>query len=176
MSNQDDNVRSSDDATRVVVIRAATPGDASALGRLGALLIRVHHEFDAARFIAPTASTESGYAGFLRSQLAKADAVILVAERDGQVCGYAYGAIEGFDYMALRGPAGVLHDLLVDETQRGHGIGGLLLDAAISALQFKGAPRIVLSTAARNEHAQRLFASKGFRPTMIEMTREHDTI
>jgi RimJ/RimL family protein N-acetyltransferase len=33
---------------------------------------------------------------------------------------------------------------------------------------------VVLSTAERNEAAQRLFASMGFRRTMIEMTRELD--
>ena len=33
---------------------------------------------------------------------------------------------------------------------------------------------IVLSTAARNETAQRLFESSGFRRTMVEMTRELD--
>jgi RimJ/RimL family protein N-acetyltransferase len=33
---------------------------------------------------------------------------------------------------------------------------------------------VVLSTAVRNEAAQRLFARAGFRPTMIEMTRELD--
>jgi RimJ/RimL family protein N-acetyltransferase len=38
----------------------------------------------------------------------------------------------------------------------------------------RGAPRVVLSTAARNARAQRLFASAGFRDTMIEMTRELD--
>jgi RimJ/RimL family protein N-acetyltransferase len=31
---------------------------------------------------------------------------------------------------------------------------------------------VVLSTAERNEGAQRLFASAGFRRTMIEMTRD----
>jgi hypothetical protein len=31
---------------------------------------------------------------------------------------------------------------------------------------------VVLSAAARNEAAQRLFAGAGFRATMIEMTRE----
>lgn len=46
------------------------------------------------------------------------------------------------------------------------------MEAVLSALAAQGAPRTVLSTAARNEAAQRLFASFGFRPTMIEMTRE----
>jgi hypothetical protein len=35
---------------------------------------------------------------------------------------------------------------------------------------------VVLSTAEQNEAAQRLFASTGFRRTMIEMTRELDDL
>jgi RimJ/RimL family protein N-acetyltransferase len=37
------------------------------------------------------------------------------------------------------------------------------------------APRIVLSTMVANHAAQRLFARYGFRPTMLEMTRETAT-
>jgi ribosomal protein S18 acetylase RimI-like enzyme len=74
--------------------------------------------------------------------------------------------------MALRGPAGVLHDILVDPAHRGHGVGRMLLDATLAALKDLGAPRVVLSTAERNEAAQCLFERAGFRRTMIEMTRE----
>ena len=148
------------------------PSDAPALGRLGALLVRTHHEFDRERFIAATPRTEHCYASWLRSQLAVADVVVLVAERDGVVIGYAYGGVEGPDYMALRGPAGVAHDLIVDPEHRGGGVGRMLLDAVVEALAVRGAPRIVLSTAARNVAAQRLFERAGFRPTMLEMTRE----
>jgi ribosomal protein S18 acetylase RimI-like enzyme len=88
------------------------------------------------------------------------------------VIGYAYAAVEGYDYMALRGPAGVLHDIIVDPEHRGRGVGRLLLDAALEFLRSRGVPRVVLSTAEQNEGAQRLFASMGFRRTMVEMTRE----
>jgi RimJ/RimL family protein N-acetyltransferase len=44
----------------------------------------------------------------------------------------------------------------------------------LEALAVRGAPRVVLWTAARNEAAQRLFTEAGFRHTMIEMTRELD--
>jgi ribosomal protein S18 acetylase RimI-like enzyme len=60
----------------------------------------------------------------------------------------------------------------VDPMARGRGIGRQLLRAIIIELTARGAPRVVLSTAARNEAAQRLFLSAGFRPTMLEMTRE----
>jgi ribosomal protein S18 acetylase RimI-like enzyme len=160
--------------TPAVTIRPAAPADLTAVGRLGALLIRMHHDFDPQRFIPATPQTEQAYASFLGSKLEVPNVVVLVAERDGEVLGYTYAGVEGYDYMALRGPAGVLYDIVVDPAHRGHGIGRMLLDATLVALRARGAPRVVLSTAERNEPAQRLFARAGFRRTMIEMTHELD--
>jgi len=97
--------------------------------------------------------------------------VILVADA-GEVIGYAYAALEGYDYMLLRGPAALLHDVIVDPAHRGRGVGRLLLNTMLSTLQSRGAPRVVLSTAEQNLGAQRLFGRVGFRRTMVEMTRE----
>ncbi len=153
-------------------IRPATPADAAALGQLGAQLVRVHHEYDRERFIPPTPHTEQGYGGFLAEQTREPESIVLVAERDGAVVGYAFGSVEGQDWMALRGPAGVLHDIVVEDAARGAGIGTALLTAVIDALRERGVPRVVLSTAARNEGARRMFARAGFRETMVEMTQE----
>jgi ribosomal protein S18 acetylase RimI-like enzyme len=155
-----------------LAIRPAAPADSKAIGRLGALLVRLHHDLDPDRFLAPMPQTEEKYGSFLGTQLAKPNITILVAERGGEVVGYTYAGIEGTDYMALRGPAGVIYDLVVDPAHRRQGVGGALLDATLEALEAKGAPRVVLSTAEGNETAQRLFARAGFRRTMIEMTRE----
>jgi len=155
-----------------VVVRPATRADIPAIGRLGALLVKTHYDFDQARFIAPTPQTEQGYGRYLGSQLDEKDVVILVAEQGGEVVGYTYAGVEGFDYMSLRGPAGALYDIVVDPERRGQGIGRLLLDATLAALAERGAPRAVLSTAEQNAAAQRLFARAGFRRTMVEMTRE----
>jgi ribosomal protein S18 acetylase RimI-like enzyme len=155
-----------------VNIRPATSKDVPTIGRLGALLVREHHDFDPQRFIAPTAQTEKGYGSFLGTQLEEPDIVILGAERDGQVVGYTYSGVEGTDYISLRGPAGVMYDIVVDPDHRQQGVGRMLVDATLSALKSKGAPRVVLSTAERNAAAQRLFDRAGFRRTMIEMTRE----
>jgi ribosomal protein S18 acetylase RimI-like enzyme len=142
------------------------------VGKLGALLVQTHHDFDQKRFLAPTAGTARGYGSYLGTQLDEPNVIVLVAERDGKVIGYTYAGIEGTDYMSLRGPAGVLYDIVVDPEHRGQGIGGMLLDATLAKFRDAGAPRAVLSTAERNEPAQRLFEHAGFRRTMIEMTRE----
>jgi ribosomal protein S18 acetylase RimI-like enzyme len=153
-------------------IRRATPRDLAALGRLGASLVRAHHEFDAKRFLSESQATAPRYGSFLGSQLDDPDVAIFVATDAGAVVGYVYAAVEGYDYMSLRGPAGVLHDLVVDPEHRHRGVGRSLVNAALHFFKSRGTPRAVLSTAARNETAQRLFASVGFRPTMIEMTVE----
>jgi ribosomal protein S18 acetylase RimI-like enzyme len=157
-----------------VTIRPASPADLPALGRLGAMLVRTHHDFDPQRFLPATPQTERGYASFLGTQLDKPHVVVLVAERNGEAIGYTYAGVEGTDYMSQRGPAGVLYDIAVDPVHRGHGVGRRLLDATLAALKAHGAPRAVLSAAERNEAAQRLFADAGFRRTMVEMTRELD--
>jgi len=161
------------DARSDPIVRRATSADLESLGRLGALLVQEHHDFDGRRFLAARPRTPDDYASFLASQLDDPDAVVFVAD-DGEVIGYAYAALEGYDYMSLRGPAAVLHDLIVHPDHRGRGVGRLLLNATLSYLTSRGAPRVVLSTAARNETAQRLFESSGFRRTMVEMTRELD--
>ena len=153
-------------------MRPATPADLKTIGRLGALLVRMHHDFDPERFIAAPSRTEDAYASFLGSKLDDPNIIVLVADQGGEVLGYTYAGIEGKDYMALRGPAGALYDIVVDPAHRRQGVGRLLLDATVQALKERGAPRVVLSTAEKNHSAQQLFEHAGFRRTMIEMTRD----
>jgi GNAT superfamily N-acetyltransferase len=158
------------DAT--TAIRRATEADAPALGRLGATLTRLHHGFDPERFLAPGPNVETGYGRFLAAQLASADDVVFVAERDGEVVGYVWAGVEPRAWKELRDVAGFVHDVLVVESARGRGIGGRLVEAAAEWLVARGMPRVMLWTAAKNAPAQRLFERLGFRRTMIEMTRE----
>ena len=155
-----------------MVIRPATSADVPAIGRLGALLVRTHHDFDPKRFIEASPETEEGYAAFLGSQLDTPNVAVLVAEDDGTVVGYTYAGVEGRDYMELRGPAGVVYDIVVEPSRRRGGVGRELLNATLEFLKSHGAPRVVLSTATRNDAAQRLFERAGFRKTMLEMTAE----
>jgi ribosomal protein S18 acetylase RimI-like enzyme len=109
-------------APTVPLIRRAMTSDLPRLGRLGALLVEAHHELDSQRFLIPTNRTPADYGSFLRTKLEDPDAAILVAEAHGDVIGYAYAAVQGYDYMSLRGSAGVLHDLIVEPEHRGRAI------------------------------------------------------
>jgi ribosomal protein S18 acetylase RimI-like enzyme len=155
-----------------VTVRRGRAEDVPVIGRLGAKLVEEHFEFDSERFLRPRPDMPELYGQFLGSQMERGDRFVLVAERDGEVVGYAFGGMEGNDYMALRGPAGVLYDLVVAPDHRRQGIGMELMNAALAALTKLGAPRVVLFTAEKNSPAQRLFERSGFRRTMVEMTRE----
>jgi ribosomal protein S18 acetylase RimI-like enzyme len=154
-------------------IRRASPDDAAALGRLGALLMRAHYDFDPQRFLPPGDAPERGYGAFLRSQLHRDDVAVFVAVLDeGAVVGYVYAGLEPMSWKELRDEAGFIHDIAVDPPARRLGVAAALMDAAVAWLKKQGAPRVMLWTAEQNADAQRLFARAGFRRTMIEMTRE----
>ena len=158
--------------TSDIDIRRAQRDDLPALGRLGAALVRMHHGFDERRFRAPTGDIEAGYAWFLGTQLGAEECVIFVAVRAEVVVGYVYAGLEPESWKELRGPAGFIHDVIVEPEARGHGVARRLLAAASAWLEQRGAPRVMLWTAEENLGARRLFAGLGFRATMIEMTRE----
>jgi ribosomal protein S18 acetylase RimI-like enzyme len=154
------------------VIRNANESDLPSLGRLGAVLLRTHHDFDQQRFMAPGDNPAEGYAWFLGSQLTDKEVVVLVAERLGTVVGYVYAGLEPQSWKELREASGFIHDVVVDESSRGKGIAESLVKEAIEWLRAHGAPRVVLWTAERNAAAQHLFSRIGFRRTMQEMTLE----
>ena len=158
--------------SEAAIVRRATHVDLPALGRLGAALLRAHAEFDRDRFMAPGEDPEGGYAWFLGTQLGKRDAAVFVAERHAAIVGYVYAAVEPRSWKELRDEAGFIHDVVVDPGARRAGIATALLEAAFAWLRTRRMPRVVLGTAYANEAAQRLFTSLGFRPTMIEMTKE----
>ncbi len=153
------------------VLRSASPSDQIELGRMGAALARQHHAYDALRFMFPD-DIEAGYRWWLAKESARDGAVVLVAELAGKIAGYAYGGVEERDWALLLDRAGWFHDLWVEPFARGKGVGRQLAEAMSARLKDLGVPRVVLTTATRNEPAQRLFASLGFRTTMLEMTRE----
>lgn len=157
-----------------ITIRPAVAADQDALGRFGAALLRQHHAADPRRFI-QVDRPEPGYGRFLVSQISNSTSAVFVAEHAGAVVGYIYADVEAANWMQLRGPCGVVQDVYVDEPARGLGAGRALMRAAIDWIRAQGRAQVVLMTKTRNQAAQGLFASLGFRHTMVEMTLDPDT-
>jgi ribosomal protein S18 acetylase RimI-like enzyme len=154
-----------------VRVRPALPADLAAMAKMAAKLVAQHHAADARRFFLPD-EVERGYQRWFGQELRSPTAVLRVAERGAEPVGYAYARLEERDWNALLDACGALHDLFVEESARGAGVGQALLDNVLAALTALGAPRVVLHTMTANHAAQRLFARAGFRTTMLEMTRE----
>lgn len=155
-------------------IRQARPADLRALARLGAALVRQHHAMDPRRFFLEE-PLERGYAWWLGKELQNPRAVILSAvrrARGSRLVGYAYGRLDPRDWSVLRDRCGTGVDLFVDPGWRGRGVGRRLVEALGQRLAALGAPRLIVQVAWPNRTARGLFAAMGFRPTMVEMTRE----
>jgi ribosomal protein S18 acetylase RimI-like enzyme len=154
-----------------VDVRRARPEDLRAVSRLAVMLVEQHREYDPRRFVLPE-PVEDGYFRFLRTEVGDPRAVLLVAVLDGEIVGYLYGRMEPPSFVELRGEAGWIHDLYVLERGRGRGAGGALLDAGVRALEQCGARSVMLSVSPQNDAGRRLFGSRGFENTMLEMTRQ----
>lgn len=157
-----------------MVIRKASHADRDALGRLGALLMTVHFDFDRRRFLEPNEQSAAGYGRYLTSQLDDRDSVIFVAELDGEVVGYCYSVIEPLSWKELRDEAGFISDLAIDPRARRHGAGAKLVEAAIEWFRGRKLARVMLWTSTQNAPARQLFHRAGFRETMLEMTLDLD--
>jgi ribosomal protein S18 acetylase RimI-like enzyme len=154
-----------------LTIRPASDADRADLGRMAAGLVRLHHALDARRFflIEPI---EDGYGRWLAREARNPRAVVLVAVAGDAIVGYVYGALIERDWSMLLDACAALHDIWVDDAARRTGVARKLAEAFLARMTERGAPRVVLSTAATNEPAQRFFDALGFRRTMVEMTRE----
>jgi ribosomal protein S18 acetylase RimI-like enzyme len=154
-----------------VTIRRALPEDLDSVARMAAELVRMHHAVDPDRFFLPD-NVEAGYAWWLGRELERPEARVLVALSGDGIVGYAYGTREGRDWNLLLDEHGAIHDVFVLDSARRLGVGQQLVDALVRELEALGAPRVLLGTMVGNEPAQALFRRCGFRPTLLEMTRD----
>jgi ribosomal protein S18 acetylase RimI-like enzyme len=153
-----------------ITVRRATLDDVERAATLGTEIVKHHHHTNPARFFM-VEDVEHTYAWWLRQELERPEAVVLLAERAGQVVGYAYGAIEPRDWGVLLDEHGALHDLFVTPDARRNGVGRALVQALMDALTQLGANLLILRVMIQNEPARRLAESFGFATTMLELSK-----
>lgn len=134
-----------------ITVRAASVGDAEPIGRLS----------DQLGYSTDDDMLRKRLSALLGSTL---DAVY-VAESDGAVVGW----IHVFASVKLESVAmGELGGLVVDEENRGRGIGELLLEEAEGWAQRLGLSKIRVRTRATRTEAHRFYARQGYRRTKLQ--------
>ncbi|MFF2503720.1 GNAT family N-acetyltransferase [Streptomyces sp. NPDC058067] len=98
---------------------------------------------------------------------------VLLAERDGHLVGYAFVQMEeGPDDTWVTGSRiAELQTLSVLPSERGAGIGTLLLDRVDAELDRLGVADLLIGTLAANEGARRLYERRGLRPAFVHYAR-----
>jgi ribosomal protein S18 acetylase RimI-like enzyme len=163
---------------------AISRAGAEAIDRLGPLWLQLHHHHQAVggERLGPYVDDETSWAAcraHYEEQLG-AGGFALLAERDGELIGYAL--------VAVMPAAGTLLDdtwrtgetiaeietIFVDPAARGAGIGSALLDRVDAELAAAGIADVVIGAVATNDGAIRLYERRGFRPAWLYMTRLAD--
>ena len=91
-----------------------------------------------------------------RSVLDSPPTIFLVAADAGQKAVFGYAVA-----LTVLDESEILN-IAVDPEFRGHGVGGLLLDAALAEVKARGAVAVFLEVRASNEAARKLYRSRGF--------------
>ncbi len=150
-----------------VTVRRAVTQDARTIAEYAIKLVVQHQDYDAHRF--SRLATVEQAERFYGSQIKVNDAVVLVAELEDVIIGFAYLQFEAKDHANLLENAAWLHDIYIDEAARGHNAGKSLIEESIEIAKELGADKLMLSVAAKNDYGRKFFERNRFRTTMVEM-------
>jgi ribosomal protein S18 acetylase RimI-like enzyme len=93
--------------------------------------------------------------------MATAAGLVVVADRDGAVVGFAM-AHQELDGLQRDVALGVIDAMYVRPDARGRGLGRALLEAAEAALARRGADHVALEVLTANTRAHRFYAAAGY--------------
>jgi len=152
-------------------IRTAQDSDIAVLAEFGLALANVHLEIDDRRFVLPKGGIHA-FVEFFRSELARPETILLIAEEEMIPVGYAFVRMEPASIEALCETSAWLHDVYVDSRFRGHGVGRQLVLAAMESAKKLGSSNLMLGVSPVNTEAKKFYERLGLRATMIEMRIE----
>jgi ribosomal protein S18 acetylase RimI-like enzyme len=149
-------------------IRPVEPRDVPALAEFALALAHAHVELDNRRFVVPDGGINA-FLEFFRVELARPESIVLIAEDHSMPVGYAFLRMEPASIEALSKASAWLHDVYVDPSFRGRGVGRRLALAAIESARQLGSSSLMLGVSPANTQATHLYEQLGLRATMMEM-------
>ena len=172
------------------VVREAGADDCERIGELALQLIRLEYSLNAGTG-EPT--PWAGSAAEIRKQMAQPTTKFLIAERNGEMAGYARIDLYGVDRdegglrrMARRlferlsrrpranhySSGGVISGILVTPPERRTGAGQLLVEAAEEWLRHRGVTRVYVHVLRNNLPALRFWERTGYESATIVLSKE----
>lgn len=153
-------------------VRQATPDDVPALVALFQELDRMQSDW---RVFTPRPGFYDEVGDKYRESIEKENAVVLVAEDDGEVVGMAYGEVRVpsrfSDERALE-----LSGVVVRSGFRGRGVGRELVHEAARFAQERDVEWVELKTFAPNQGAMEFWETLGFTPRVVQLTQTTDAL
>ncbi|MEH2292258.1 GNAT family N-acetyltransferase [Nostoc sp.] len=157
-----------------MLIRTATTADVPAVLPMVAKICALHESWDSAKY-GFLAHPEQRYEQWLM-RLANSDgfadassvrSVFVVSENEGQLVGFFVATIEREIPIYRLEEFAFIHDIWVEPEYRQNGIARQMVMLSIERFHQMGIKEICLDTAVANEASRRLFASCGFRLSII---------
>jgi GNAT superfamily N-acetyltransferase len=94
---------------------------------------------------------------------------VAVAENDGKLVAVSLVTFAGNAPVV---PFAIVEDLVVDSTQRNHGVGKAVMQWVAAEARSRNIHRLFLESGRSNERAHRFFEREGFRTCSIVMMKE----
>jgi ribosomal protein S18 acetylase RimI-like enzyme len=152
----------------ILSVSYANPADLDGIFKYAVQIVRQHQNFNPARFSTLENHFEELYE-FFRAELSNPQTIISALRKENSIVGYALVKMEDDSLIDLISARAWLHDIYIDEAERGSGGGKMLLDAAKEAAQTLGSKSLMLHVAAQNSFGQKFFKDNGFEITVFEM-------
>ena len=141
-------------------VRPAQRSDLPAVAALWVALLESHAALD------PVFALRSGASAALEPELrrafADADTALFVADADGCVSGFCAAHFERSPGLARESCRAEITELVVEPTARRRGLGRALAHAAFAWARERGASRVEVRVAARNDAGQAFWRRLGF--------------
>ena len=149
-----------------MVIRKAKLQDIEQITKYGIILLKQHSDLDP--YFAPIETVDKVYRKFLEGCLNSENKLLLVAENNGKLMGYAAGEIQTRSPIFRISENGYINDVFVEEEFRELGIARKFLTELKNWFESKNIKHIELSILANNVIAKKTWATFGFEAYEIK--------
>lgn len=141
-------------------IRKAKLQDLEQVTKFGLVLLKQHADLDP--YFTPIETVDNVYRKFLEGCLNSENKLLLVAEKEGKLMGYAAAEIQKRSFIFKIAENGYINDVYVEEEFRKLGIARMFLTELKNWFNSRNIEYIELSVLASNEVGKKTWAKFGF--------------